>query len=174
MLITKEGIMQICDWLLKPVQSSRIAGIALGSVVLLALAPCAAQVLALAGQDASDITLLNHSDRQAHIELYEDAASCSGDTAVFDGIQPGSQRDVKVTARPEQAVFMSLGSFIGGCKVMFSFPMEKMKKYTIHIGEGGASCPYTVTETSGSNEIPVAATERRMTRRPSALCAPKE
>lgn len=155
-------------------QSSSTIRIALGTSILLALTPCAAQVLALAGQDANDITLLNHSGRSAHIELYEDAARCSGDTAVFDDIQPGSQRDVKVTARPEQAVFMSLGGFIGGCKTMFSFPMEKTKKYTVHIGEGGGACPYTVTETGGPKEISVAATERRMTRRPSALCAPKE
>ena len=104
-------------------RGSHIIRIALGSVILLALAPCAAQVLALAGQDANDITLLNRSDRSAHIELYEDAARCSGDTAVFDDIQPGSQRDAKVTTRPEQAVLMAWGGFLGGCKVMFSFPM---------------------------------------------------
>jgi len=148
---------------------SRVFGVLFGSLSLLSFAPCTAQVLSTA--DGIDLTVQNHSKTAAYITLYEDSAECTGDTANLNDIEPGGERAVKVTARPEQAILV----FVSGweaCKKIFSFPMETSKKYSIRVGD---SCSFDVAETSGATETVVPAVERkRLARSFTAACKAKE
>jgi hypothetical protein len=149
----------------------RFSRVTLGLLAgVLLLSPCAAQVLSPA--EGNGIVIQNHFKNALHVELYENAANCSGDTAILDGIEPGSERSVKVAPKPEQAMLVSCG-FLGG-KKMFSFPMEKSKNYAIRVGEGADGCAVTVADIGGAAETPVPVVERQRTRSPSALCRPKE
>jgi len=150
-------------------RSSRVALGLLASVFL--LSPCAAQVLSTA--DGIDLTIQNHGKGTLHVELYENAANCSGDIADLDGIAPGGETSVKVAAKPEQALFVSSGRFIG-CKKMLSFPMAASKKFSIRVGNADDGCAVAIADTGGATETPVPIVERQLTRSPSALCRPKE
>jgi hypothetical protein len=161
--MSEEVVMLSRHW------NSHLIGISLASALLPLFAPSAAQVLSTT--DGNDIVVQNQSKTAAYVTLYENAAECTGDTANLSDIEPGSERTVKVTARPEQAMLVFVSGW-EGCKKIYSFPMGASKKYAIRVGDG---CSFDVAETSGATQTTVAAVERkRLARSFYAACKAKE